>query len=244
MNERPDSTTLAGPAVFVVGIGWVTAAGFGQGRRGDRFLWGAGRLPTITRKHVFTDPRPHFGRMDGYSKLGVAGVAMALYDAGISRFEATEGAALVVSTVYGCLATDMNFLQTSQAAPPGSPHLFAYTLPSTFLGEAAMEFGFTGPTFLLHERGPAGHAALQTACSMIAGGETMDVVAGVCDVALPAVPACDTSHPGALFFVLGTEPRNGKPYGVLESRGTHLFFEQRPVADVAELAGIICGCSS
>jgi 3-oxoacyl-[acyl-carrier-protein] synthase II len=224
-------------AAFLDGLGWAGSSGLGQGRK-ERFSWGEGALPTISRKHVFSDPQPHFGRMDTYSKLGVAAIALALRDAGIERRERPSPIALIASSVHGCIETDYAFYDTvhREGAQFASPHLFAYTVANTFLGEAAIQFHLTGPTFILNEGELTGRTCLLTALSMITTGESGCVVAGICDLgAPPFLPRFD-AKPGALFVVLSATAGDRPSYGRLRSDGRSLYFEQKEIKDLVGLA--------
>ena len=223
---------------LVTGMGWVTAAGLGSGRGPNSFSWGEGELPPITRKHVFPDAHPHFGRLDRYSKLGIAAIALTLRDAGIERTDRISPVGLIASTVFGCLETDINYLQTvrGNGAAGASPHLFAYTLSNTFLGEAAIEFELTGATFLLNETLLSGGAALRIAAETISSGECETVLAGMCDLGAPPLLQPRRSRSGALFFVLSQTADGSRPYGRLEYNGREILFEGEPVADMIALA--------
>ena len=229
---------------FVSGMGWVTAAGFGTGRGGKPFSWGTGDLPPIRRPQVFTDPHPHFGRLDRYSRLGIAAIAVALADAGMERIDLRgKSAALIAGTVYGCLETDVRFLDSgrSKGARDASPHLFAYTLSNTFLGEAAIEFGFTGATYLVNEAELTGCAALRMSVESIMEEESELVATGLCDVGPPALLAAGKPPSGALFFILGRASDTGRSYGRLAIRGKDLLFEGEPVNNMIELAERVSG---
>ncbi len=150
--------------VFVTGIGWVGAAGMGTGRGAAPFALPPGKLPLISRQEVFPDPYSRFGRLDAFSRLALAGVALALRDAGLEKWTEPRTVSIAASTTYGCTCTDLDYLATLDEAPGlASPQLFAYTLPNTFLGEAAIRFGLTGPTLIVSDEEGAGEAALETA---------------------------------------------------------------------------------
>jgi 3-oxoacyl-[acyl-carrier-protein] synthase II len=230
--------------VFVSGMGWVTAAGFGAGRGGKTFSWGTGELPPIRRSQVFTDPHPHFGRLDRYSRLGIAAIAMALRDAGMERIDLRgRTAALIASTVHGCLETDVRFLDSarSKGKHDASPHLFAFTLSNTFLGEAAIEFGFTGATYLVNEAELTGSAALRMSVESIMEKESEIVATGLCDVGPPTLLMANNAPSGALFFVLSRALDTSRPYGRLAIRGNYLLFEGEPVNNMIELAKRLSG---
>ncbi len=131
----------------VLGIGWVTAAGMGRGRQAAPFALCPGELPPVARKDIFAEPDLRFGRLDGFSRLGLAAIALALQDAGLDAWTEKRPVALAAASRYGCLTTDADYFDTvlPQQGRLASPNLFAYTLPNCFLGEAAIRFGLTGP---------------------------------------------------------------------------------------------------
>jgi 3-oxoacyl-[acyl-carrier-protein] synthase II len=205
--------------IFVTGIGWAGAAGMGTGRGSTPFALPPGDLPPISRREIFPDPDSRFGRLDAFSRLALAGVALALRDAGIEKWTEPRAAAIAASTIYGCTGTDLDYLATLGEAPGlASPQLFAYTLPNVFLGEAAIRFGLTGPTLIVSDEEGSGAAALDTALdSIAAGGDT--ALAGICDLARPErLPGRADHPPGALFFVLERRPTL-EPLGELTAPG-------------------------
>jgi len=224
---------------FLAGMGWVNSAGFGVGRGDEAFSWGIGDLPPIRRPQIFSDPHPHFGRLDRYSRLGIAAIALALRDAGMEQADLRgRSAALIASTVYGCLETDISFLDSarSEGGRDASPHLFAYTLSSTFLGEAALEFGFTGATYVVNEAPLTGSTALRMSAESIMEEESEIVATGVCDLGPSPLLMADNAPSGALFFILTQASCAGLPYGRLSIRGKDLLFEGEPVKNMIELA--------
>jgi len=225
--------------IFVTGIGWAGAAGMGTGRGSTLFALPPGDLPPISRHEIFPDPDSRFGRLDAFSRLALAGVALALRDAGIEKSTEPRAAAIAASTTYGCTGTDLDYLATLDEAPGlASPQLFAYTLPNVFLGEAAIRFGLTGPTLIVSDEDGTGAAALDTARDYIAGGGDT-ALAGICDLARPArLPQRTEPPPGALFVVLERRP-TFEPLGTLSSPG-----ERHGTTDETQglraLAGRLC----
>jgi 3-oxoacyl-[acyl-carrier-protein] synthase II len=229
-------------AALVTGIGWAGALGVGGGRPSGPFPLADGPLPALSRKDVFDEPNPRFGRMSDYSKLGVAAVAFALRDAGLDRFDAKRPIGVVADSALGCLSTDIEYHDTLLPAGGGlaSPALFAYTLANCFLGEAAILFGLTGPGVVL-TGDPGGDRldAMRTAVEMLATGECGVVVAGCCDhPTVPAPPGIPGVPPGALFLVLESrEARSGLRHGrlALAADGS-LRLDGAAVADFGGLA--------
>ena len=225
--------------IFVTGIGWAGAAGMGTGRGPTPFALPLGDLPPISRHEIFPDPDSRFGRLDAFSRLALAGVALALRDAGIEKWKEPRAVGIAASTIYGCVGTDLDYLATLGEAPGlASPQLFAYTLPNVFLGEAAIRFGLTGPTVIVSDEEGSGAAALETALDYIAGGGDT-ALAGICDLARPAqLPERREPPPGALFLVLERRPTL-EPLGTLSARGVR-HGGPLDTHDLRALAGRLC----
>jgi len=225
---------------YITGIGWVTAAGMGYGRKSDSFSMPAGSLPKITGMAVFNKPSKQIGRMDEYSSLGLAAIAFALKDAGMEIWKKKRDIGIIASTVYGCLHTDIDFFNT--VIPNGglmaSPNLFAYTLPNCFLGEAAIHFGLTGEGFVVNDPSNARLTSLQTALDIISCGETKKMVCGVCDLGRPPIfgPGQDVP-PGALFFVIEKSlESNLSPYGEFSlGKDDSISFNKKKISDLTSL---------
>jgi len=228
----------------LTGIGWITAAGLGRtGTRTD-FAMPAGSLPEIEPAAVFSRPDPYFRRLDAYSRLGVAAVALALKDAGLDRWTAKRNIGIIAATRYGCLQTDLDYFQTVIARDgiAASPSLFSYTLPSIFLGEAALRFGLTGPTFVINRNGLEPRC-LQLALESIEDGEADRMLCGVCDLSAPPIAGIDCKQPpGAIFFLLEREPAGHSPAcgSVRCSRNNRIFFGRTEVRDLAALVRQCC----
>lgn len=99
--------------------------------------------------------------------LGVTAVHAMLEDAGLGR-EAIRGAgtALVFVTAAGYGASNVEWL----AGQAGTLH-FPYTAPSVLPGEAAIEFGVTGPYVILIGGPAATVDALWQAARLVANGQ-------------------------------------------------------------------------
>lgn len=225
--------------VFVTGIGWVGAAGMGTGRGGAPFALPPGDLPSISRHEVFSEPDSRFGRLDAFSRLALAGVALALRDAGIETWTEPRAVGVAASTTYGCMGTDLDYLATLAGGPAlASPQLFAYTLPNVFLGEAAIRFGLTGPTVIVSDEDGTGAAALDTALDFVAGGGDT-ALAGICDLARPTqLPRRPEPPAGALFVVLERRPTR-EPLGALRLRRTRGGNNEESL-DLRALAARLC----
>jgi 3-oxoacyl-[acyl-carrier-protein] synthase II len=225
----------------ITGMGWVTATTMGYGRNRDSFEWRPGQLPEIARKDVFKKPYPHFGRLDRYSRLGLSAIAFALQDAELSRWTRKRNLAMIASTSHGCLDTDINYFSSTITGEGrlASPHLFAYTLPNSFLGEASIFFGLTGANFVISEPSASGLWCLRMALIGIAGGRFGKVICGRCDLNPPPfIPEANTEPCGALFFVIEKKPtRRQVTYGrlCLETNGA-LKFDDDEIENLPMLA--------
>jgi len=224
----------------ITGIGWVTVGGIGRGRQRNNFILRAGELPVLARADVFAQPDRRFGRMDPFSRLGLAGIAFALRDAELEEWEHKRPVGLIAATAYGCLGTDCDYFDTviPEGGALASPQLFAYTLSNTFLGEAAIRFGLTGSGLVVNTAGAPGLAPLGLALESLAWEEETSAVAGICDLNPPAgVPEVAGVLPGAIFLVLERKAREGAwSYGELrrdDDGGYWLAGE--PVGDMGEL---------
>lgn len=204
---------------FITGIGWVTATNMGCGRDNNRFELKAGKLPDIARKDVFDVPYPHFGRLDRYSRLGLSAIAFALKDAGLDRWTRKRPIGIIASTVHGCLDTDLNYYDTviPEDGRLASPNLFAYTLPNSYLGEAAIHFGLTGTCLVLNGLTISSLWCLRLAIINMADGQFETVIGGGCDLGQsPPFSATGEKSCGALFFVIEkTIKRDSWAYGEL-----------------------------
>jgi 3-oxoacyl-[acyl-carrier-protein] synthase II len=221
----------------IKGIGWVTAAGCGMGRNAQAQPLRQGTLEIPTRKQIFPGPDKRFGRLDPFSRVGLAGITFCLRDAGEEQWLEKRPIGIVAASRYGCLATDIAYLETM--LPDGgklaSPNLFAYTLPNCFLGEAALRFGLTGNSLILNQKDESKLSAVRFALEELVFSDQQGVLAGITDLEYPITPDAN-DLPGSLFMLLGRETgAENKPYGELELVGEQLFFNGKEVSDLPEL---------
>lgn len=228
-------------SVTIRGIGWVTAAGMGCGQDAESFSMPRRELPKLKRKDVFKDAYLRFGRIDSFSKLGLAAITFALRDAGLEEWEAKRPIGVVAATRYGCLTTDTAYFDTvvPDNGALASPNLFAYTLPNCFLGEAAIRFGLTGPSVVVNEETPDGLGGISMALDLVRWGECETIIAGVSDLERPEVATFGQQAPGSVFLVLDGSGSDSDGYGVL-SRGEDgaLLLDGAVVASVEALVNV------
>ncbi len=222
---------------WINSIGWVTAAGCGMGHSSHTQPLCSGPLAIPTRKQIFAEPDKRFGRLDAFSRIGLAAITFCLRDAGAEQWTEKRPIGIIAASRYGCLATDIAYLETM--LPDGgklaSPNLFAYTLPNCFLGEAALRFGLTGNSLLLNQQDDSRLSSVRYALEELAWSDQQGVLAGICDLEFPA--ETDAAEiPGSLFLLLGREPGvEVEPYGELALVGEQLYFNGDAVASLTEL---------
>jgi hypothetical protein len=106
-----------------------------------------GELAALHWSALFASDSQRFARMDLMSRLGL--MSAELLDAGLARMPESERdrVGVCVETRVGCLATDLQFLQTPR------PSVFPYTLPSAVLGEVCIRYRLRGPMLCLVSSG-------------------------------------------------------------------------------------------
>ncbi|MEG6551913.1 beta-ketoacyl synthase N-terminal-like domain-containing protein, partial [Desulfocurvibacter africanus] len=118
-----------------------------------------------------------------------------------------ESAGLAATTCVGCLRTDLDYFATAMQGPIlASPNLFAFTLPTSIVAEAAICFGLRGPTCMLHEPQAFGLTGVRAGLEALEFGEAELMLAGACDVPAQDWP-CGQGPAGSIFLVLESERR-------------------------------------
>lgn len=214
--------------INILGGGWVTDSGFGRLSEKQNFELTSG-LPQIPKaKEIFSEPLTRYGRFDQYTKLGCAAIALALKDAGLDEANEKRPIGVIVSTVYECFESDLAFYETTKEEDGffSSPNLFSYTLPGIVIGESAIYFKLTGPTFTVGDTlNQKGRNALITGLNLLISDACDTVVAGWLDgpnEMLTKLENGDDQQRGAVFFVLSSREvkntfdriylENGRPY--------------------------------
>ena len=236
---------------FITGIGWVSKESMGYNGCIKYFDQNA-TLPPIKRKDVISDPYKLFGRMDYFSKLGFAAISFALKDANINNAPekikpGEKNISIIASTVSGCIETDMIFQET-MLRPLPSPAVFAYTLDSSFLGEASIYFGLTGESFVINEGKSDGLKGLFMALEIIDSGNSDIVLCGICNSDIKTNNT-DSSiiNPGALFFVLQKKCLNSQNFndfhGTIKSTSISSYYYQNDI-EITTLHGLAQECTT
>lgn len=226
--------------IYITGVGWVNIRSMGSGRNSASFTPHRDTLPPIERRKLFDHGFKHFGRLDAFSRVGLAGITFALTDAGLVDWQTKRNIGMAVVSELGCLGTDVEYHHTviDVGSPSPSPALFSYTLPNSFLGEAAVYFGLTGPSYTLTDPSPANLFGVLTAMDLILNGQVQGMLAGQCDVTAPSeLPLSTAMDPGCTILMMEKEDRlEGRAYGQLEKTVNNtLVFNDQPVSHLNAL---------
>lgn len=207
----------------ILGIGWVNTASMGRPGHVHKF-GNPNEMFQLSGKSVLDMPYKPFGRMDKFSKLGFSAIAFAMADAGFSPISSCKEAspakqpvALIAESATGCLDTDLNYQATLSGGDSHipSPALFAYTLPSCFMGEAAIYYGLTGEAYMIETIENTGLSALSFAMDSLDTGNCKAALCGICNLAPGTALYGKGPAPGAFFLVIGlaTSPSLNKKKG-------------------------------
>ncbi len=232
--------------ILVRGCGWVTPAGSGRGPLPAGAFAVAGQPRISDSSLVGWSGGSRFGRLDLFSRVGVAAVALALQDAGLGTGESGAGLrdiGLIVATVSGSQRTDQEFFQSMTATPGlGSPALFVYTLATSFVGEAALRFGLSGTTLALNEKEISGLDALKVAFEQLPHGDDVALLVGINNL-FPAEKSLLSLGQGACFVVLEkeslSEPQSAYGELVSDNRLESLCFNGVPCSGILGLGEML-----
>ncbi|TLM65515.1 MAG: hypothetical protein FDZ69_09600 [Deltaproteobacteria bacterium] len=204
--------------IAVRGIGWLAAARYGSVARGLQEAFPAGEGPAVLAKTgVVPTPYRNFGRLDPLSRNTIAAVALALGDAGLTgRPGETQATGIVGAARDGSLAADVAYFRDylENGRTLGRGNLFIYTLPTSPLGEAAIQFGLTGPLLYAAGAGAPLGSALELAAELVAGGEAPRMLAGEAGADAALYLLVDRTGPGGALCSLAearaiVEPGDG-----------------------------------
>lgn len=133
-------------------------------------------------------------RMDRLCALALVACDGALVDAALSPAAAEwngERTAIVLGTAFGCHATNEDYYRgfVREGAGGASPRLFAYTLPSSPVGEISIHYGVRGPTLVMANGLASGIDALVEGVALVAEGRADRALVCAADVATPLLAA-------------------------------------------------------
>lgn len=183
---------ITGAAVVKENKCAASRSGWQQIRADDLFL-----LPPLST--VLARKSSRFGRFDQYTRLGCAAAGLALHDAGLVA-AGQRRIGFILAGQYGSFVTDLAFYETTAGHGQfASPNLFSYTLPNIMIGECALQFGLTGPTYCLDTDRGRGIGALSEAAWLLAEEEVDALLVGWLEVPPPQLAKEDE---GAIVLVL------------------------------------------
>ena len=171
---------------------FVDADGYGS-MRGGKQPWPAtyaaalqrAEIPDRTWSAMFGSSCPRFGRMDALSRLGLMAVELLGVDFVALPEGERDNIGVCMETRCGCLATDRRFLETF------SPNVFAYTLPSTAIGEICIRHRLRGPVLCLMTGDDNARPALDEAVAWLEAGTVSGCICLSCD----ALKSPETNEP-------------------------------------------------
>jgi 3-oxoacyl-[acyl-carrier-protein] synthase II len=130
-------------------------------------------------------------RMDRLCALALVACDGALCDGALAPLDGAawdgERTAMVLGTAYGCHATNEDYYRGVLAGGPGgaSPRLFAYTLPSSPVGEVSIHYGIKGPAAAVTNGLTAGLDAIAAGLRELRQGRADRVLVAAAEVATP-----------------------------------------------------------
>lgn len=208
----------------------------------DVHVTGAARiLPSPAGAEIKPDKWAHrparLLRMDRLCALALVAADAAILDAG-ARPAAWDGArvAVVVGTAFGCHATNEEYYR-GLLAGTASPRLFAYTLPSSPVGEVTIHYGARGPADTVASGAHAGIEAVERAARLCASGRADLAIAIAVDVAggtLPSLGLAAREGAAALVIERGDRARARGARSKAELCGAATAYQGREAAAIAK----------
>lgn len=149
--------------------------------------------------------RAVLSRMDRLCGLALCAVDGALAGA-LDRWSGSAGASpehtgIVFGSALGCHKTDEDYYRGVLRGEP-SPRLFAYTLPSSPVGEISIHYGLTGPGLAVVSGGTAGLEALSEAQALFRSGQARSCLVAAAEVASPALGSTAVGDGAAALWVV------------------------------------------
>lgn len=202
--------------IWLTGGAWISSAGHGVLGDGKEIKIDSLEPVIPPAKEVFESPLARYGRFDTFTKLGCTAAALALKNAeplesSSERSPEAHNTGMIISSLFEIMETDIDYYQTTldEEGTLSSPNLFSYTLPVIVLGETAVHFKLTGPTFCVGEEiKEKGLNALRSAISILESGKASKMLVGWID-SPPAnikIGDCIKNDKGSIFLVLDSAP--------------------------------------
>src|SRR4051795_12709345 len=170
----------------------------GRNRATDVVITGAAALAVAPGAAIapsrWAGNSARLSRMDRLCALALVACDGALVDAALTPAAPEwhgERTAIVLGTAYGCHATNEEYYRglLREGAAGASPRLFAYTLPSSPVGEISIHYGVRWPTLVLANGMTSGVDALAEGVAIVAEGRADRALVCAADVATPLLAA-------------------------------------------------------
>lgn len=190
--------------LYVLGSGWISVAGYGLFGSKPQFCNEDQDFQYPPLEEYIAELPSRFGRFDLYTKLCFSTAVLALKDAGQLQREGKKNIGIIVGSYSGVYDNDRTYFETTQEAKGefASPNLFSYTLPNVALGEIAVYFGFTGPTFCVgNDPVQPGLELMPAALSLLEAKQCSSILVGWAEVA-KNLPGSGNLPKGAAFSLL------------------------------------------
>lgn len=155
-----------------------------------------------------------------------------------------EKTGVLLGSSHGCHKTDELYLKSVLDGQP-SPRLFAYTLPSSPVGEISILHGLMGPGLSVVSGRSAGLEALAEAQTLLGRGPTTASIVVAAEVADPAWPA-EPLHDAAVALILspvGSPLAQGGAVSGHVVTTSSAFVDGNPVAAAQRALAAACGPS-
>ncbi len=174
---RADSLNIP----MIKGHGWVKEGVCGCAGKSLQWQYTDFRLlyAQLLKDLVLASPIDNFGRFNQSSRLAILSIALALYDANIKYSKDNkQDIGILGTSIDGALDSNLDYFRDYVQAGRklGRGSFFIYTLASSPLAEAAINFGFQGPVlYLRHSVQPEKNLLIQ-AESMVADKEAGAII--------------------------------------------------------------------
>ena len=192
---------------YLLGSGWISAFGYGFFGTKPQFSDSDVSFQYPEQENYIHELPGRFGRFDVYTKICFAAAVLALKDADMLAREEKKNIGIIVGSSSGVYDDDVAFFESTRQSKGefASPNLFSYTLPNVALGEIAVFFKFSGPTFCVgndHEN--PGLDVIPSALSLLASKQCGHVLVGWVEAA-QNIRNNENFSKGAAFAVLSAE---------------------------------------
>jgi len=170
---------------LVKGCGWVKEKECGAGKdRKWQYADPHGLYAQLLKDSILPYPIENFGRFNQDSRLTCLSIALALYDAGVAYSKGNkQDIGILGTSPDGALNANLAYFKdyVDAGRKLGRGNLFIYTLPSSPLAEAAINFGLQGPLLYMRYLEKPQENLLAQAELMIKNKETRAILAVIFD---------------------------------------------------------------